>query len=469
MTLRRATLALTASAVLAAGLTAGPSALSQTADAPATTARRGPDTLFPLQGNAGYDVRSYDVSMDYAPLTNLADAAVTIRATARKRLTSFHLDFAGPTISTVVVGGRPAAYRRDGDELIVTPATAVPQGRFTTVVTYSGEPPEYTDADGSTEGWVRTTDGAVALGEPVGAMTWLPSNNTPADKATYTYRISVPNSYEVAANGDLVSRDTVGSSTTWTWRSSDPMSTYLAMIAIGQFTMTTAETTSIDGRTIPIWSFEDVPTGAAASAKALLPEVLAFEEKHFGPYPFTSTGLVVDNAMVGYALETQSRPFYPPGGADDLTVVHEMAHQWYGDSVTLRDWHDIWLAEGFATYAEWMWDGAHGGDTPRQHFDDLYATPESGALWRPAPRKFTDSADLFGSPVYNRGAMTLQALRMRIGNADFATFLKAWARAHRHGSASTADLVRLAEKVSGQELSPLFRTWLDVAGKPKGY
>lgn len=466
----RAVVAVAAAAGLVAGLASFTGLLSGSSSeaAPGSAARsQAPDTLFPKQGNPGYDVRHYDVALDYAPLTNHLDAVTTIRANAHRRLASYHLDLAGMTVSAVTVDGQPATWKRTGHELVVKPAKRV-KGRFTTRVTYAGTPEQYTDADGSSEGWVRTTDGAIALGEPVGAMTWLPSNNTPGDKATYTFRVTAPDTHQVAANGVLARQVDDGTQTTWVWRAKQPMSTYLATVAIGKFDIYTSSTPSITGDPIAIWSFVDPTTGLASAARTLLPEVIDFEEKLFGPYPFTSAGMIVDNAQVGYALETQTRPFYP-GRVDTVTLVHEMAHQWFGDSVTLRDWHDIWLAEGFATYAEWLWDAAHGGRSPAQHFDALYARPATDGLWHPAPRKFTDSADLFGSPVYNRGAMTLQALRERVGSRDFFTILEAWAHVHRHGNARTRQFVALAERVSGRQLDGLFRTWLDVDGKPSGY
>ncbi|WP_221634007.1 M1 family metallopeptidase [Nocardioides luti] len=453
---------------LLAGLTAGGAAAAP-ASAATPSDRSAPrhDTLFPTQGNAGYQVRHYDVALDYDPVLNHLDATTTVRATARRTLASFHLDLEGLGVSAVTVDGEPATFTRRGTELVVTPASPV-DGRFRAVVAYAGTPQEHTDTDGSTEGWVRTADGAIALGEPVGAMTWLPSNNTPGDKATYAFHVRAPSTVQVVANGDLVDRVVDGTDTTWEWRATDPMATYLATVAIGKFDVEEDTTTSITGRTIPIWSFTDPTTPVTPETRAGLKDVLRFEEKRFGAYPFTSTGMVVDNARVGYALETQTRPFYP-GGVDTGTLVHEMAHQWFGDSLTLVDWHDIWLAEGFATYAEWLWDAKHGGPTPAEHFADLYARPESDGLWHPSPRGFTDSADLFGTPVYARGAMTLQALRERVGSRDFFAIVKAWAKAHRHGSVHTQQLVRLSERISGRELSGLFRRWLDVEGKPAGY
>ena len=453
-------------ALVLAGLGLTGSALTALTS-PATAQAPAPDTLFPTQGNPGYDVRSYDVSLDYTPADNHLRAAATIRAHAEHPLASYHLDLQGMHVRAITVDGRPATWDRHGHELVVTPKRKV-RGPFTTTVRYVGTPQEHTDPDGSTEGWVRTHDGATALGEPVGTMTWLPSNNTPSDKARYTFRVTAPSAVQVAANGDLARRVPRGPDTTWVWRAEDPMSTYLATVAIGRFDVHRSATTSVTGRTIPIWSFTDPTTSSAARARALLPRVIRFEEKRFGRYPFSSAGMIVDDAKVGYALETQTRPFYP-GSLDTPTLVHEMAHQWYGDSVTLRDWHDIWLAEGFATYAEWLWGAAHGGSTPAQRFDDLYATPAGDNLWHPAPTEFTDPADLFGSPEYNRGAMTLQVLRERVGSKDFFAILRAWARMHRHGNVRTAQLVALAERISGDDLGTLFSDWLRLDGKPSGY
>ena len=448
-----ATLGLTAALLPAAG----PAAATQA------------DTLFPSQGNAGYEVRHYDVDLTYAPDTNHLAAVTHLRARAFTELASFHLDLEGLKVKAVVVDGAGATWTRQGHELVVTPATAVATGGFDVTVTYAGTPREHTDPDGSTEGWVRTSDGATALGEPVGTMTWVPSDNTPGDKATWTFDVTVPDDYEVAANGDLVGNESDGSLRTWSWVETVPMATYLATVSIGQYDVTTGSVTSTTGRDIPIWSFVDPTLSPATDAQALLPKVIRFEERKFGPYPSTSAGMIVDDADVGYALETQDRPFYP-FGLGTGTLVHETAHQWYGDSVTLTDWHDIWLAEGFATYAEWLWDAAHGGDGPAAHFDALYARPRSASLWHPAPLGFTDPADLFGAPGYQRGAMTLQALRERVGGEDFSRILRRWATEHRYGNVRTRQFQALAEQVSGRRhLDGLFDDWLRLDGKPRGY
>jgi aminopeptidase N len=447
-------------------------ALAVTAPAPATTVttpdRAAPtDSLFPRLGHPEYDARHYDVRLGYVPATNRVRARTTLRAVAASRLRSFRLDLVGLKVTSVHVGGQRARWRRSAQHLVIVPRTPV-EGRFAVTVRYAGVPRTYTDPDGSEEGWVRTGDGAVALGEPVGTMTWIPTDNTPGDKARYTFRITVPKGLKAVANGNLVRRTDRGRRTTWTWQARDPMATYLAMVAIGRFQTFRSTIRSVTGRRIPVWSFADPDQGLPRATRAALPRVLRFQERLFGPYPFTSAGILVDDADVGYALETQTRPFYP-FRVDLETLVHETAHQWYGNSVGFRDWHDIWLAEGFATYAEWLWEDKRGGRTPAERFDTLYARPATAGIWSPAPTEFTDSEDLFGEPVYARGAMTLQALRERVGDADFFRFLKTWARAHRHGSTGTAQLVAVAEQVSGEQLDRLFADWLELDGKPAGY
>jgi aminopeptidase N len=258
-------------------------------------------------------------------------------------------------------------------------------------------------------------------------------------------------------------------STTWTWRVPDPMAAHLAMVSIGDYDVFRSTMRTISGRRLPVWSFVERKLDSQRKARRLLPAVVRWGERHFGPYPFRSTGLVAHRLSVGYALETQDRPVFP-GAVDTPTLVHEIAHQWYGNSVTPRDWGDIWLNEGFATYAEWLWEANHGGPSTEKTFRNAYRKhgPKS-KLWKPAPAAFTDPADLFGEPVYLRGAMALQALRDRVGGPDFNRILRSWARLHRHSGVSTEDFTKLSEQVSGKNLDKLFDDWLYTAGRPKGY
>ncbi|MBK3582000.1 M1 family metallopeptidase, partial [Streptomyces sp. MBT65] len=306
------------------------------------------DPYFPKAGNGGYDVTHYDLTLAYTPTTHALTATTTITARATAPLSAFDLDLKGMKVNSLTVEGRKADWTRTGQELKVRPPATLPQGRtFTTTVDYSGTPETLTDPDGSEEGWLRTADGALALGEPTGAMAWFPSDNHPSDKATYTITITVPKGLQAVSNGELRSETTTADGrTTSTWRTTQPMATYLATVAIGHYDITRSTTSN----GLPVYTAVD-PHEAEASRKVLaqLPEIMEWEEYNFGPYPFSSTGAIVDRrGDAGYALETQNRPFFP-GAPDTATLVHELAHQWYGNSVTPKTWRDMWLNEGFAT------------------------------------------------------------------------------------------------------------------------
>jgi aminopeptidase N len=421
------------------------------------------DPFFPHQGNQGYDVASYRLVLRYDPPTGKLSGTATIAATATEQLSGFHLDLRGLKVSSVTVDGAAATFTRNGQELIVTPASPIASGAsFSTVVRYHGIPAFVTDADGSPDGWIPTDDGAFVAGEPQGAPTWFPTNDTPVDKATYTISMTVPDGVTAVGNGTLVRTSSAGGTTTFVWRESRPMASYLATITLGDFDISQPA-----GGSVPIYIAVDPrEASAAASAMSKLPDILAYEESVLGRYPFETAGAIVDhNAGAGYALETQTKPVFD-GAPDDETLAHELAHQWFGDSVSLTIWPDIWLNEGFATYVQWMWDEHAGHETVAQQFADGMAIPAANRFWCTPPNALPGPASLFSSPVYERGAMTLEAVHQQIGNKDFRRLLKRWATDHRYGNVTTADFEVLAEQISGQDLGALFDEWLTTPRKP---
>ncbi|GGM03457.1 metallopeptidase [Streptomyces fumigatiscleroticus] len=424
------------------------------------------DPYFPRAGNGGYDVTHYGLRLSYDPGAHHLTGSATVTARATRDLSAFDLDFKGLDVAEVTVDGESARWHRTGQELTVRPPDELEKGgTFRVTVRYSGAPVTITDPDGSEEGWLRTADGALALGEPVGSTAWFPGNHHPSDKASYDLEVTVPEGLQAVSDGELTDRRTRAGRTTFTWHTGEPMASYVATLAIGDFEI--SRSTTRDG--LPVYVAVD-PDQARASRPVLakIPGIIEWAQDIFGPYPFSSTGAIVDRpGDAGYALETQNRPFFP-GAPDTGTLVHELVHQWYGDSVTPRTWRDMWLNEGFATYAEWLWREDHGGDTAQQTFDALYE--DDGAadrIWAFPPAKPPGAADVSASPVYQRGAMVLHKIRQTVGDEAFRSLLRGWASAHRHGNADTRDFTAYVEKrAPGKDFTRVWRDWLYGDGRP---
>jgi aminopeptidase N len=268
----------------------------------------------------------------------------------------------------------------------------------------------------------------------------------------------------VMCNGVLLSHRTADGKTTWRWSETDLMSSYLATATLGRFDLTEYE---IDG--IPTYVAVD-PTLQKGQVLSKLPAIVRFFVALYGEYPFNAAGAVVDNAkFVDYALETQTKPIFD-AMPNEATLVHETAHMWFGDSVTLTDWPDIWLHEGFATWSEWIWSEAQGKKSAQQWFKQYYNVPVQGWIWgviTGAPGSPDAMWDWGG--VYLRGAMTLQALREKIGDDAFFATLREWAAQHKYGNVTTPQFVALAEQQSGMQLDDFFRVWLYEPGKPAAW
>jgi aminopeptidase N len=422
------------------------------------------EPFFPRAGNPGINVVHYGVSFSFDPRRGTIRANETVTLKATRRLRRFSLDLQGLQVTSLEMDGGLPSFSRGRGKLLIRPPEAIPAGElFFVSLWYRGRPAAITDPDGTREGWLRTDDGAIALGEPQGTSTWMACNNVPGDKATLYVNIVVPRPFVGVSNGRLTRIEEKGERRRFTWHETKPMSTYLALVDIGRGRLVKSE---IAGR--PSWTLLD-PRLAKGSERVLaaLPEIVRFESRLFGGYPFDTAGSVVDYAPeLGYALETQTRPFYPYV-PDLTTVVHETAHQWFGDSVGIERWPEIWLNEGFATWTEWYYAERHGRRSAQEIFSRLYRVPASNEkFWDPPSAHPGTPKHLFGPSVYVRGAMALQALREKIGTKPMLRLLRTWTVGHRYGSGTIREFIALAEEVSGRDLDPFFQRWLYRRGKP---
>jgi aminopeptidase N len=429
------------------------------------------DPYYPLAGNGGYDVSHYDLRLTYQPATDVLSGTTTILATTTQELSSFDLDF-GLHTTSVRVNNVPADFvaNKDGTgELVVTPKKSLGKGQHITIVVAYSDTPSAVAIDGLKE-WRKTADGAVVADEPQSSEWWYPSNDHPSDKATYDISVEVPDNVSAVSTGILTSvKQTRAGWKRWSWRGTHPQATYLTSLVVGDFEVN--QETTPDGK--PFISAYGPDLGASLdAAKASVertPEIDEFLAGKFGPYPFEAEGGVVTSAIT-YSLENRTRPTYGArnfaDGSNTILIAHENAHQWFGDSVSLTRWQYIWLNEGFATYAMYLWSEHEGEGTAAELTQYLYDThPAGDPFWQVLPAD-PGADNQFDGAVYYRGAMALQALRKTVGDDTFFTILQTWAKDHEGGNASIPDFITLAEKVSGKSLQSLFQTWLYTKGKP---
>ena len=430
------------------------------------------DPLFPALGNPGIDVTHYDIDLSFDRATEQLSGSVTLTITPTQARSTFTLDSMGPEVSAVTVNDAPAVFVPESPELRITPAKPLQPGVIATVrVDYSVQVGSVVGAGGLDEGWFDTAKGSYVVNEPSGARSWLPSNDHPSDKATYTFAITVPTGVTAVANGSLVTHTTADGHERWVWRQDDPMTTYLIGVVTGDYVI--VDTTGPHG--VPLSSA--VLRADRATMQPFIDhtaEQITFFEQWFGPYPFSNYGIAIAEGPIDGAMETQGRSLF--GRADFLAgpgdpnseslLAHELAHQWFGDAVSPAQWSDIWLNESFATYGEWMWTDHTGAATLQEQADTALAQRPSeagGATGSPA------ADELFGYRSYEGGAVVLHALRRTIGDDAFFTILRRWVAENKGASRSSADFIALAEQVSGRSLQQFFATWLYAVDVPRQF
>ena len=425
------------------------------------------DSLFPEFGNGGYDVEHYalDITVNDVSTSDLT-ARTTIEAKATQTLSSFNLDFVGFDISNISIDEKAATFERDGQELTITPPAPLEQNQlFTVTIQYSGSPDRFISKSMSFQtGWVTFDGGSFVLSEPDGAASFFPTNDHPLDKATYTFRVTVPEPFEVAANGILMDTIDNGDTNTFIFEARDPMASYLTTINIDEFDVETMESES--GTPIRNYYATDLPE-EVRNPFARQAKMLSYFGDLFGPYPFEVYGSLVIDVSLGVALETQTLSIYGQDmiapeyvESSELVVAHELAHQWFGNSVSVADWREIWLNEGFATYAEGLWVEHRDG---REALDDWiksrYLALVSMREGVTPPGRPT-ARSLFNGGVYFWGGITLHALRLEVGDEAFFEVLRTYYERYKGGNATTDGFIAVAEEVSGKDLQVFFDNWL---------
>ncbi len=424
------------------------------------------DPYFPVDGNGGIDVLHYDVHDSYSFGKGRLAGWTRLKIEATAPLRSFNLDLLLP-VDKVEVNGAPASFEKPSrHELQITPGGVISAGSvFSVVVHYRGKPGPISYL--GERNWLADRDEVVTMNEPHMAPWWFPANDHPLDKAPFDLHITVPEDRKVVANGRLVGRKVRRGKATTHWRAVEPMAPYLAFFAAGRFE---THQGSYRGRPWYVAVSRQLPAGQRSGLVRLMkksPGITHWLEQQLGRYPFSTTGGVVTGLPVRFALENQTRPTYPAVSPDSISlVVHELAHQWFGDSVSVQHWSDIWLNEGFATFLEVRYAETHGGSAGAAWLAEAYESRgPTDTFWKV---RISDPGadDIFDGAVYDRGAMTLQALRNRVGEADFWKILRTWVSSRRHGNGSDADFRGLAEVVSGENLDSFFAAWLDSPERP---
>lgn len=425
------------------------------------------DRYVPGHGDERYGVSAYDLDLLYVPETNRLTGTARVSVRAEKRLPDLVLDLHHRLrVDKVLVAGRkPARFAHKRDHLVVTLREPLAPGDEVEVrVGYSGAPRPMSGLDGEA-GWEELTDGSIVASQPHGAPSWFPCNDRPSDKASYRFEVTVPTGYSVVANGVPGGSRRSASTVTFTFEQAEPMATYLASVHVGR---------------VAVHDEPDAPVHVVSSreladqarhALRRQPEMLALFEDRFGPYPFAAgyTTVVTDDdleiPLESQGLSTFGRNFCSAEWSHVRLIAHELAHQWFGNSLTPSTWSDIWLNEGFACYAEWLWaehaDGVPVRVNAATHWSRLSHLAQDVVIADPGPDL------MFDDRVYKRGALALHALRVAVGDEAFFELLKAWAAERRGASVTTAEFLDFASERTGTDVAGLLGPWLHEVELPE--
>lgn len=428
------------------------------------------DEYLPQNGNRGYRVSRYELDLIYKVASNRLAGRAEITAVTTAVQPRFSLDLAQAlTVSKVFVNGAKAAkYVHQRGKLMITPQQRIPAGGVLSIVVQYGGVPRPVRGPWGAVGWEELTEGALVASQPNGAASWFPCDDHPSSKASYRISITTDSPYYALANGTLLRKQVKASQTTWVYEQAEPMSTYLATVQIGPYHKHRIVSPP---SAVPMHAI--APPRLRANFEhdfARQPQMMEIFSERFGPYPFDAYTVVVTDDDLEIPIEAQGISIFGANHCDgrrgaERLVAHELAHQWFGNSLTIAQWRDIWLHEGFACYAEWIWSESAGGPTAdqlaRAARHNLSRQPQDIAVGDPGP------LHMFDDRVYKRGALTLHALRLELGDLAFFDLLREWTIRYRHGSVSTEEFTDLAGHYSRFPLRPLWDGWLVEKSLPQ--
>ena len=423
------------------------------------------DPYVPGHGDESYDVAHYDLTIDYKLVGNHLSGKAVIVAIAVEDLTRFTLDLHALRVGKVTVDRGVVKFTHRAGRLTVKTRAAIPAGQeFTIEIAYHGTPSPVPGIDGDA-GWEELADGVIVASQPHGAPSWFPCNDRPSSKASYHVQITAPNDYYVIANGEPAGSRRRASGTTWIYDMAAPMASYLATVQIGRYALC-----SIESVEVPMRGFHP-PREADRFDKAFgrQGEMAEAFTRMFGPYPFEDYAVVVTEDELEIPLEAQGLSIFGSNFLDtswhsQRLIAHELSHQWFGNSLTIGHWRDIWLHEGFACYAEWLWSEESGDTSAHDHAlhyaAKLASLPQDLILADPTPEL------MFDDRVYKRGALTLHALRLTLGDDQFFGLVQEWVETYAHSTVTTEQFRTLADDYSAEPLTDLFTAWLDEPSLP---
>lgn len=419
-----------------------------------------PDPYLRGHGDTRYRVKHYDLELAYKVSTNRLDEKARLQVEVLSETSRIDVDLRGLTASKAFINGKHAKLRAKATELSVDVGKRRPGDTFTLELHVSGKPRPVPGVHGDA-GWEELTDGAMVGSQPQGAPGWFPCNNDAANKATYRIAVTTAAEYHVVANGTLASHERKGGSATWVYKMDYPMSPYLATVQIGKYT----ETILQSRERVSIVHPPRLRPGAG-TAFEFQAQMVEFFSFLYGPYPFHEyRAVIVDDdleiPLEAQGLSTFGKNFIAPTWHNERLVAHELAHQWFGNSVTSAQLHDMWLHEGFACYSEWLWAEKRGlSERPSanylaaEHYVALPQLAEGDSLARPA------MAHIFDDWVYKRGALALHALRAECGSELFFEIIRTWLAKHRGRTVTTEMFLELCHEKAGDSAVTVLKDWL---------